>query len=51
MLSRFTKQKKRLPFVPALVMCAAAVIFYQIFKCPELDRRIGKVMGNLTKET
>ncbi len=50
MLSHITKRRKRLPFLPTLLICATAIILYQIFKSPELDKHIGKVMSTPTNE-
>ncbi len=45
MASQLAKQRKTLPLVPTLVFCAVAVLLYKIFKSPELDRQIDKIMG------
>jgi|GEM_PF-3760016 len=50
MLPHFTKYRRRLPFIPALIICATAMILYKIFKSPELDQHIGKVMEASTSE-
>jgi len=47
MASQLNKQRKTLPIVPTLLFCAAAVLLYKIFKSPDLDRQIDKVMGTL----
>jgi hypothetical protein len=45
-----TRHKKKLPLLPALILCGAAIALYQIFKGPELDNQIDKVIGSLRPE-
>jgi len=42
-----TRHKKRLPLLPALILCGAAIVLYQIFKSPELDKQIDKAIGSI----
>jgi hypothetical protein len=46
-MAKHPTQKKRLPLIPALVLCGAAIALYQIFKSPELDTQIDNVIGSL----
>jgi len=45
MALQLTKPGKTFPIVPTLVFCGVAILLYKIFKSPELDRQIDKVMG------
>jgi len=37
------KKRRKIGFLPALIISAAVIILYQIFKTPELDREVEKL--------
>jgi hypothetical protein len=44
-----THHKRKLPLLPTLVLCGAVLLLYKIFRSPELDKQIHKVIGNITE--